>query len=88
MNSKLTTVTLGVLLIVSLAYAVYSNSQLSGKQEELEKCRHQYESDISEWKDRYEEALVDVTEAFKRLEEKDEQLKHVLDELQKQKGRK
>ncbi len=88
MNSKLTTVTLAVLLILSLVYAVYAGNQLSGKQSELDECRHQYESDVREWQSKYEEALIDVTEAFNRLEEKDTELKRVLEERQKQNGRK
>lgn len=90
MNPKLTTIVLSVLLLASLAYAVYTSSQLVSMTNEVEV-----------WKDKYEEALIDMGDAFKRLEIKENELKaalveaerertraeQALVELQKQKGR-
>jgi hypothetical protein len=90
MNSKLTTIVLSVLLLASLAYAVYTSSQLVTVTHEVEV-----------WKDKYEEALMDMGDAFKRLEVKETELEaalveaekeriraeEALVELQKQKGR-
>jgi hypothetical protein len=91
MNSKLTTIVLGLLLVGSLAFSYYSYSQLSHMAIE-----------VDTWEKKYEEALIDMEEAFKRLEEKDTELKaalklaeeqkavaeDALQELQKQKARK
>lgn len=76
MNSKLTTIVLSVLLLASLAYAVYTSSQLVTVTQEVEV-----------WKDKYEEALIDMGEAFKRLEEKDNEIKAALVEADKQRIR-
>lgn len=85
MNSKLTTIVLSVLLVASLAYAVYTSSQLSAKNEEIKTCQEKYDTDVNEWKGKYEEALIDMEEAFKRLEEKDNELKAALEEKKKKK---
>jgi len=76
MNSRLTTIVLSVLLLASLAYAVYTSSQLVSMNTEVEV-----------WKDKYEEALIDMEEAFKRLEEKDNEVKALLVEAEKQRTR-
>ena len=67
MNSKLTTYILVAIIVVLAGFAYYSNSQVN----ELKK-------EATVWKEKYEEALVDMEDAFKRLEEKDNQLKAAL----------
>jgi hypothetical protein len=67
MNSKRTTMVLGVLLIAALAYSVYTSSQLSGARNEVATC-----------KEKYSEALVDAQEAIRRVQEKDEEVKQLL----------
>ncbi len=88
MNSKLITILLAIIAISAAAFAIYTGNELSGSNAELEACKSKYDSDVAEWKDKYEEALIDMEEAFKRLEEKDNELKVAMEELQKQKGRK
>ncbi len=72
MNSKLTTYILVTIVVVLAGFAYYSTSQVN----ELKR-----ESAV--WQEKYEEALVDMEEAFKRLEEKDNQLKAALVEAEK-----
>ena len=67
MNSRITTVILGTLLVGSLLYATYTGSKLTDSRREFETC-----------KEKYGEALIDAQEALKRLEEKDEEVKKLL----------
>jgi len=76
MNSKLTTIVLSILLLVSLAYAVYTSSQVLAMKSER---------DV--WEVKYEEALIDMGEAFKRLEEKESEVKAALADAEKQRTR-
>ncbi|MBX2961165.1 MAG: hypothetical protein KF687_01560 [Cyclobacteriaceae bacterium] len=71
MNSKLTTYILVAITVVLAGFTYYTNSQVN----ELKK-------EATVWKDKYEEALEDMEDAFKRLEEKDVQLKAALEEAQ------
>lgn len=71
MNAKLTTYILVAIIVVLAGFAYYTNSQVN----ELKK-------EATVWKDKYEEALEDMEDAFKRLEEKDGQLKAALEEAQ------
>lgn len=84
MNSKLTSIVLGILLIGSLAYAFYANSQITELKKEIETSN----KEVQNWEKKYEEALIDMEEAFKRLEEKDNELKAALEEANKQKAKK
>ncbi|MBL7844041.1 MAG: hypothetical protein JNK44_09275 [Cyclobacteriaceae bacterium] len=71
MNSKLTTYILVAIIVVLAGFAYYTNSQVN----ELKR-------EATVWKAKYEEALEDMEDAFKRLEEKDGQLKAALEEAQ------
>jgi hypothetical protein len=76
MNSKLIIILLSVLLLASLTYAVYTSSKLVTVTHEVEV-----------WKDKYEEALMDMGDAFKRLEVKDNEVNAALVEAEKQRTR-
>lgn len=76
MNSKLTTIVLGALLIAALVYSVYSSSQLASARSEAAGC-----------KEKYSEALVDAQEALKRLQEKDAEVQRLLQEAEAQRQR-
>ncbi|HRJ29392.1 MAG TPA: hypothetical protein PLV21_00880 [Cyclobacteriaceae bacterium] len=76
MNSKLTTYILLAIIVVLAGFAYYTSSQVN----ELKK-------EATVWKAKYEEALEDMEDAFKRLEEKDVQLKTALEEAQMEKLR-
>ncbi len=76
MNSKLTTYILVAIIVVLAGFAYYTSSQVN----ELKK-------ETTVWKNKYEEALEDMEDAFKRLEEKDAQLKAALEEAQMEKLR-
>jgi type VI protein secretion system component VasK len=65
---------LGALLIGALIYSIYSSSKVSRLNSELEQCQQ-----------KHEEALVDVLEAFKRLEAKEGELQKLLEEVEQQK---
>lgn len=84
MNSKLTSIALGILLIISLAYAFYSNGQLQQLKQEVEERKKEVEN----WEKKYEEALIDMEDAFTRLEEKDKELKAALEDAKMQKAKK
>ncbi|MBX2944565.1 MAG: hypothetical protein KF725_01930 [Cyclobacteriaceae bacterium] len=71
MNSKLTTYILVAIIVVLAGFAYYTSSQVN----ELKR-------ETTVWKNKYEEALEDMEDAFKRLEEKDNQLKGALEEAQ------
>lgn len=74
MNSKTLNIVLGILLVSALAFSFYSNSHSTKMKGEVEN-----------WEKKYEEALIDMEEAYKRLEDKDKELKNALEEAKKQK---
>lgn len=76
MNSKLTTYILVAIIVVLAGFAYYTSRQVN----ELKK-------EATVWKTKYEEALEDMEDAFKRLEEKDVQLKAALEKAQEERIR-
>jgi predicted PurR-regulated permease PerM len=72
MNNRTLTLILAVVALASLSFAFYANSQ-----------RAKLENDATVWKDKYEEALIDMEEANKRLVEYEDKLKIALIESEK-----
>ncbi|MCI0750756.1 MAG: hypothetical protein L0Y35_02870 [Flammeovirgaceae bacterium] len=72
MNNRSITILLALVSIASLAFAFYANSQKS-----------KLERDAIEWKSKYEEALIDMEEANKRLVEYEDKLKIALIEAER-----
>jgi hypothetical protein len=62
-------------LLAALSAAVYTASQMAAMSSQAE-----------EWKEKYEEAIIDVMDAHKRLEEKEKQLQEALVEAQLQRA--
>lgn len=73
MNSKFVTTILAGVTILSLAFGMYSYSKAS-----------RLERETVEWKEKYEEAIVDAEEAGERIEKMKEQLEVALKEAQVQ----
>jgi hypothetical protein len=73
MSTRLTIITLSILLLASLSFAVYTSSRLATVSQQ-----------VDNWKDKHEEALIDVQEAYKRLQEKEDELKRALDVAEQQ----
>ena len=67
-------IVLVLLAILAIAFATYNQIQINDSKHELEQCQQ-----------KHEEALVDVLEAFKRLEAKEGELQKLLEEVEQQK---
>ena len=72
--NRTTSIVLVLLVILSIAYGSYNQIQINRSKHELEQCQQ-----------KHEEALVDVLEAFKRLEAKEGELQKLLEEVEQQK---
>lgn len=73
-DNRSASIILVLLVIMATAYGSYNQVQINRSKHELEQCQQ-----------KHEEALVDVLEAFKRLEAKEGELQKLLEEVQQQK---